>query len=138
MGTLTALPEWLLLAISALSILTFFGSVIVLRILIVRMPHNYFEGRRPAPNRWANRHPVVRMTVLVVKNMLGLVLVAFGIILLFTPGQGILSILMGLSLLNIPGKRAVERRLVGNPVVLRALNHVRARAGRLPLIVDDD
>ena len=58
--------------------------------------------------------------------------------MLFTPGQGILSILMGLSLLNVPGKRSMERRIVGNPVVLRTLNAVRARAGRQPLVVDSD
>jgi hypothetical protein len=40
-------------------------------------------------------------------------------------------------MLNVPGKRAMERRIVGNPVVLRALNSVRSHAGRPPLVVDE-
>jgi hypothetical protein len=138
MGHLNEIPDWLWMILTLLSIATFFGSLIVLRMLIIRMPADYFAGRDPAPNRWADSHPAIRMTALVVKNLLGAVLVAFGLVMLFTPGQGILSILMGLSLLNVPGKRALERRIVGNPVVLRALNRVRARAGRQPLIVEQD
>jgi hypothetical protein len=138
MVTFHALPEWVWMALTLLSIATFFGSLIVLRILIIRMPPDYFAGREPAPNRWADSHPAVRMSALITKNVLGAILVVFGVVMLFTPGQGILSILMGLSLLNVPGKRSMERRIVGNPVVLRTLNAVRARAGRQPLVVDSD
>lgn len=53
--------------------------------------------------------------------------------MLVTPGQGVLTILIGLSLLDLPGKRAVERRLIGNPAVLRAVNALRAKAHRPPL-----
>jgi hypothetical protein len=136
MAFIEALPDWLWMALTLISVVTFFGSLVVLRILIVRMPPDYFAGRRPATSRWADSHPAIRMTALIIKNLLGAVLVAFGILMLFTPGQGILSILMGLSLLNVPGKRAMERRIVANPVVLRALNAVRTRAGRSPLVVD--
>ena len=126
------------MALTLLSIATFFGSLIVLRILVVRMPADYFVGHRPAPNPWADSHPAIRMSALVAKNLLGGILVAFGFLMLFTPGQGILSILVGLSLLSVPGKRALERRIVGNPVVLRGLNAIRARAGRPPLVLEDD
>lgn len=138
MALFDVLPDWLFMILTLLSIVTFFGSLIVLRLLVIRMPPDYFVGRRPAPNPWADSHPAIRMTALIAKNVLGAVLVAFGILLLFTPGQGILSILMGLSLLNVPGKRAVERRIVANPVVLRALNSIRTRAGRPPLVVEPD
>jgi hypothetical protein len=138
MGYLSEVPDWLWMILTLLSIATFFGSLFVLRILIIRMPTDYFARRAPAANPWADSHPAIRMTALIAKNALGAVLVAFGLVMLFTPGQGILSILMGLSLLNVPGKRALERRIVGNPVVLRALNGVRARAGRRPLIVEQD
>jgi hypothetical protein len=138
MASLRALPDWFWMGLSLLSIVTFFGSLIVLRILIVRMPADYFVGRRPAHNPWADSHPAIRMSALVTKNLLGGILVAFGFVMLFTPGQGVLSILVGLSLLNIPGKRALERRIVGNPVVLRGLNRVRGHAGRPPLVLEDD
>jgi hypothetical protein len=138
MALIETLPDWLLMTLTLVSIATFFGSLIVLRILIIRMPADYFIGRRPAPNPWADSHPAIRMTALIAKNLLGSILVGFGIVMLFTPGQGILSILVGVSLLNIPGKRALERRIVGNPVVLRTLNAIRARAGHAPLVLGDD
>jgi hypothetical protein len=136
MGFLATLPDWLWLTLTIMSVVAFVGSLFVLRILIIRMPHDYFVGRRPPESRWANRSPAVRMTLLIAKNVVGTLLVVFGVLMLFTPGQGILSILIGLSMLNVPGKRAFERRLVGNPVVLRTLNRIRTRAGQPPLVID--
>ena len=46
------------------------------------------------------------------------------------PGQGLLTILIGLILLDFPGKRGLERRLVSRPSVLAAINRLRARFGR--------
>jgi hypothetical protein len=136
MPLLSQVPDWVWWALSLLSIFTFIGSLIVLRFLIARIPPDYFTPRHPPATPWADRHPAVRLTLLVIKNVLGSVLIIAGFVMLFTPGQGILSILVGVSLLNIPGKRALERRIVSNPVVLRALNSVRARAGRAPLVLD--
>ena len=42
-------------------------------------------------------------------------------------------ILVGLIFLDFPGKFALERRLARQPPVFRALNWIRARAGRKPL-----
>ena len=52
-----------------------------------------------------------------------------GLAMLVLPGQGIWSILIGLSLINFPGKYQVERALVSRPTVHRSLNWVRRRAG---------
>lgn len=118
--------------IFAVSVLTFVGSLVALPILVVRMPADYFVGDAPHDS-WAAHHPAVRLTVLLVKNLLGGLLVLAGVVMLFVPGQGILTILIGLSLLNFPGKRAFERRLVGSPAVFDAINAIRTRAGRPPL-----
>jgi hypothetical protein len=124
-------------ALTLLSVVTFVVSLIGLRFLIVRMPPDYFTARHPAALPWANRHPAIRVTLLIAKNALGSVLVVFGLLMLFTPGQGVLSVLVGLSLLDVPGKRALERRIVSSPLVLRTLNNVRAHAGQPPLVLDE-
>jgi hypothetical protein len=69
------------------------------------------------------------------KNMLGCALVALGIILSLpgVPGQGLLTIFIGLVLLDVPGKRRVELRIVRVRTIRKALNRVRARFGREPL-----
>lgn len=116
-----------------LSVLTFVGSLVAIPILIVQMPADYFLRSEPARGSWRRRHPVVRVAVLIVKNVLGLALAVAGVIMLFVPGQGILAILIGLSLVDLPGKRAFELRLIGSPTVLHAINAIRAKAGHLPL-----
>jgi len=51
------------------------------------------------------------------------------------PGQGILTILIGVMLLNFPGKRRLERWLVSRPRVLPVINGLRARFGKPPLLL---
>jgi hypothetical protein len=110
-------------------------------LVLVRMPADHFCDRRPGAvdPRW-RRHPVTRVVFKVAKNLLGLVILPLGIImsLPLVPGPGLVFLLLGLSLLDFPGKRALERRLVRHPLVLRVLNQTRARFGRPPFVVDAD
>ncbi len=129
LGNIQRLGWWIVAA----SILGFVGSLIVVPVLVVRMPADYFADRARPPESWRGRHPAIRMTVLGIKNLSGFILVTAGLVMLFTPGQGMLAILIGLSLLDMPGKRALERRIIGNPTVLGGVNALRARAGRPPL-----
>ena len=55
--------------------------------------------------------------------------------LLVLPGQGLLTMLIGLLLLDFPGKRAVELKLVRRPGIAAFLNRMRARHGRPPFVV---
>jgi hypothetical protein len=80
------------------------------------------------------RHPVIRFLILIIKNIFGMVLLLAGISMLVLPGQGILTIMMGLVLLNFPGKRRFERWLIRKQSILRALNWLRRRAGHAPLL----
>jgi len=50
--------------------------------------------------------------------------------MLLLPGQGLITILIGIMMLNFPGKLAMERRIVQQPTVLRAINWIRAKAAR--------
>ncbi len=72
----------------------------------------------------------------VAKNALGVLLVLLGVVLSLpgVPGQGLLTILIGLILLDLPGKQRFERRLMTRPAVFTAVNTVRARFGREPLL----
>ncbi|MCA9246639.1 MAG: hypothetical protein KDA42_05970 [Planctomycetales bacterium] len=112
------------------SIAMFVGSLILLPVLIVLLPADYFtcEHRRFA--FFDGRHPVVRYAVLILKNGIGVLLLLAGLIMLVTPGQGVLAILAGLTLLDLPGKRNVERRILGRPAIRKAMNAIRRRAGK--------
>jgi hypothetical protein len=112
-------------------------SVLVTIFIVVRLPADYF-ARRHRPPLFEGRHPALRIIARVAKNVLGLALVVAGVIMLFTPGQGVLTILFGVMLLDFPGKRAMERWLVRRPKVGAAINGMRARYGREPLKFEEE
>ena len=70
-----------------------------------------------------------------IKNLLGAILLGGGFIMLFTPGQGILAILIGLALIDLPGAHRLKMSLLARPRVIAALNKVRHLAHREPLLV---
>ena len=117
------------------SVTTFVVSLVLGGVLIVRMPADHFVRYGPPPESFRGRHPALRWTLRLLKNLLGLLLLVGGVIMLFTPGQGVLFLLLGLMLLDVPGKRHLELRIVRNPAVLKSINTIRARAGRPPLQV---
>jgi len=105
---------------------------------IVRIPGDYFLGPRPPRLPWADAHPVLRILLTLTKNALGILLVLAGIAMLVLPGQGLLAILVGAMLVDFPGKRPMELALIRMKRVHAVLNWVRRRAGRGPLLVDED
>lgn len=119
--------------LSAISALMFFGSLIAVPWLVLRIPTDYFIHRRHVVDRWRSRHPLVRIGLLTAKNLCGIVLVLAGIAMLVFPGQGILTIFVGLMCLDFPGKYAMEQRLVRQRPVLGAINWMRAKGKRPPL-----
>ncbi|HYW79916.1 MAG TPA: PGPGW domain-containing protein [Thermoguttaceae bacterium] len=121
---------WWLAAISAI---TFVATLIVVPWLIVRIPEDYFEAPRRHRMPWADQHAVVRVVLLIGKNLLACVLLVAGVAMLLLPGQGILTLLVGILLLNFPGKYELERWLIRRHPVLRSVNWLRRRAGHGPL-----
>ncbi len=119
----------------ALSLFILVGTVVLVPLVVARMPSDHFV--RPETERWSRRHPLLRGALWVGRNLLGAVLVVAGVAMLVLPGQGILTILIGLIVLEFPGKRALELRLVRRPRVRRAVDWIRARAGRPPLLLPD-
>jgi hypothetical protein len=111
----------------------FVGSLIAVPWLIVRIPADYFVHRRHLVDRWLPQHPLLRIAVLALKNLCGAVLVLAGVAMLVLPGQGILTILVGLMCLDFPGKFALELWLVRRRPVVGAINWMRAKVHRPPL-----
>ncbi|WP_182868594.1 PGPGW domain-containing protein [Rhodopirellula sp. JC639] len=121
--------------IAAVSSVLFVGCLLIAPWLAIQIPTDYFAGRRRPRTLFADRHPVLRWTGLVVKNMIGGVLVLAGLLMLVLPGQGLLTILVGILMLNFPGKHRLERRLVSIPAVLNSINWMRKRSGVEPIQV---
>lgn len=109
------------------------ASLVIFPLVVAFLPSDYFVRERRSPAKERRRHPLLWAGLTVVKNALGLTLIVAGVAMLVLPGQGILTILIGLVLTNFPGKYTLERRLVTRPAVGRALNRIRRVAGREPL-----
>jgi hypothetical protein len=125
--------EALLAWLSAISVLMFVGSLSAIPWLVIRIPADYFLRQRHYADRWKPRHPLLRILFLATKNLIGAVLLIAGLIMLVTPGQGVLTILVGILFLDFPGKFALERWVIGLKPVLAAVGWIRAKAGRPPL-----
>lgn len=113
------------------------GSIAVVALLLVKLPATYFCDACPH-DFWGDRHPMIRWTGLILKNLLGVLLVILGGIMTLpgVPGPGILTILLGVMLLNFPGKRRLERWLIRRPTVLSAMNRLRQRYGKPPMVLE--
>jgi hypothetical protein len=120
-----------------LFLVTFAISLAIVSFIMVRIPADYFQKDRPR-DLWSDRHPAVRFLGLFAKNVLGVLLVALGILMSIpgVPGQGILTILLGVMLLDFPGKSNLEHKLVSRPPVLKAINKLRHRFGKPSLVLD--
>jgi len=112
-------------------------SMVVFPLVVANLPIDYFVRDKRAPAHRRRRHPVVWVLLTVMKNIFGFALILAGVAMLVLPGQGILTILMGVALANFPGKFTLERRLVRQPAVGRALNRIRRLAGKTDLEIPD-
>jgi hypothetical protein len=121
-----------------LFLLSFVISLVAIGVLVVFLPPKFFLDGHDR-QLWVDRHPAIRWTGIIAKNLLGvlLVLVGLGLSLPGIPGQGLLTVLVGIVLLDFPGKRRLERTIVGRRRVLAALNRLRARFHRPPLELDE-
>ncbi len=115
------------------SVITFVGTLVLVPILVIRIPDDYFLANRRRVSRWRRMHPVPGIALLVAKNVCGGIFLVAGIAMLVLPGQGILTILVGVMLLNFPGKYRLERRFARTKPLARAINWIRAKAGQTPL-----
>ncbi len=120
------------------SIAMFFGSIAIAWVLIVKMPTDFLTRDHRVPSAFATRHPIVRLTWRVVRNLIGLVFVTTGVVMLFTPGQGILFIFLGATMVDFPRKQQVIRRMMGRRGVLKVINRIRRKAGKPELQPPED
>jgi len=121
-----------------LSLAAFVGSLVSVLLILIYLPQNYFVYMSDNRSRGLfSDHPAVRIVYVILKNILGGLFLLAGLAMLVLPGQGIISILIGLSFLSLPGKRRLVRRIIRTPSVLRSINGLRRRAGKPPLHVPE-
>ena len=135
-GLFETVQQWIpvdvLIGLTVASAIGFVGSLIAIPLILVRLPADYFDTR--TPRHWMkDHHPVLRLSGLIIKNIVGVIFLLAGFAMLFLPGQGVLTMLIGISLMDFPKKRELEAKMVGQPTVLGVINSMRQKFGKPPL-----
>lgn len=120
-----------------LFLFSFTISILAVGVVMVKIPADYFSSHY-APEFMLDKPWLVRWSAVILKNILGVILVLIGIVLSLpgVPGQGILTILLGLIMLDVPGKRPIEARIIKRPNILTTVNNLRAKYNKSPLVMD--
>ena len=123
--------EWAVL----LSLLMMAATLFAVPLIIVRLPSGYLNEE---DNQLSEIQPIWRRPYLIFKNIIGATLVLAGLAMLILPGQGLLTLIVGLGLMNFPGKRRLIRRIILQRRVLQTINRLRAGANKEPLAMPDE
>jgi len=113
------------LIVGIVSVAMFVGTLAAIPWMVRRLPADYFV--RPSPERSFQRK--------VARNILGSALIAAGIAMLLLPGQGIITILLGLSIVDLPIKHRIMRWLLQRPRIQEGIQRLRSKAGKPPLVI---
>lgn len=113
-----------------ISLLVSLLGMILATTLIIRMPADHFTSMNARP---VYRHPAVHVTWVCTRNLIGAVMIILGGAMIILPGPGLLSVLLGMSLMDLPGKRWLLLRGLRLKSVRQSLNWVRHKAGQPPL-----
>lgn len=125
----------LFLLITAVSTaVLFIVTLAALPVFFVLIPPDFFVHREKRFPALEKTHPAARIMLLIVKNIFGTIFTVIGILMLFLPGQGILTMLLGLTLIDFPKKRKIVRKILRNRNVSHSINALREKFGREPLL----
>ena len=115
--------QWL----GLLSLITFVISLALIPWLISKLPSDYFVRHITLPQPRNTEIHFLKTCWLVVRNLVGGLLFLAGIAMLFLPGQGILTIILGIAIMSFPGKHRLLFAITARPSVQRSLNWLRKK-----------
>ena len=123
---------WLLFV----SALFFAGSLAIAWLLILRLPADYLfrpDTTNCHQKQTSNLFYFLRKLT---QNCLGFALLMTGFVMLFTPGQGLLFILLGVTLMDLPYKHKITQHLARRKGILKIINRIRSKSGKQVLTTE--
>lgn len=128
----------LLSVLGLLSVIALILLLLAAYYVITRLPVDYFSHTKQRHPMWSEQHYLLRTLLIILKNVAGALLLLLGFILLFMPGQGLLSMFVGVILLDFPRKYELECWMVRKPGIRPAINWMRLRANQPPFSLGQD
>lgn len=121
--------------LAVVSLITFLLSIILIPWYIGRLPPDFFyilQNRLPG-----HQNKRISFGLILLRNCIGALLIIAGCIMLFMPGQGILTLLIGILCMSFPGKLRFVLYLVNKPSVQTSLNWTRKKMRKKPFVWKD-
>jgi len=121
--------------LTLLAMTVFIASIVLVPWIIIEIPSDYFTHPKRQKYLREGQPPFIQWVFMFLKNVAGVVFIIAGVAMLFLPGQGILTIIVGLFFVDFPYKYKVQKWIIRQPGVLKAVNWLRKKAKRYPLEV---
>lgn len=120
------------------SVLFFLVGITLIPYLILKIPYDYFNYSSKKAYFSNKREIAVYYLKMILRNIAAFLLFLIGVILLFIPGQGLLTIFLSLLLADIPGKYKIEKYMIKKEKIYNMLNGFRQKHGVKPFVLPED
>ncbi|MCK5834195.1 MAG: hypothetical protein KAG98_00505 [Lentisphaeria bacterium] len=110
-------------------------SIALVPWMVIRLPSDYFLKEKRERHLSKGASPFIKSISFFLKNAVGWVLFLAGISMLFLPGQGMLTIIAGVFLMDFPYKFKIEKKIITQPIILKMFNKIRRKAHKEPFRV---
>ena len=117
MANLLSEHTHLLTWITLFSLILFFVGVAITPFIVAAIPDDYFEQNK-RPNLYYKPLSIAWIIKKLFKNILGILLLLSGIAMLVLPRQGLLTLIIGLFLIDYPEKYRLEKKLLSYSFIL--------------------
>jgi len=124
----------ILIGLGGLSVLILVFSIAGMGWFIAQIPEDYFIHDKRQARHWNKYSSQARIAIIIFKNIFGGIMLVGGLFLLVLPGQGLLTMIIGLLLIDYPGKFQLEQKIISIPSIFRSLNWFRAKARKPNLL----
>jgi len=123
-------------SLGIISTCTFFLSLLIIPWVICKLDTNYFLHLHEHTKK-EDEHPVIFILLKLLRYFVGILLLFAGILMLFLPGQGLLTMILGISLLEFPGKRTLIDGVLHLHPIQNGLNWIREKGHKNPFSFSD-
>jgi amino acid permease len=127
---LTETTQTVLPVLAGLSLVTFCISLLCIPWLVSRLPQNYFQDPRNTKRTAFTTPTVPGLALFFIRNLIGLILFTAGVAMLFLPGQGIITMIIGIGVMSFPYKQYLLFRATRPNSIQSAMDWIRKKTGK--------
>ena len=112
------------------SLITVVITAVSVPFIINLLSEDYFVREKRRSSLKTPSQYVFFTVTMVFKNLIGVLLFFSGFLMLFVPGQGLITIFISLLFIDYPGKWKLQKTVVRNRKIYSVLNWIRRKGGK--------